>query len=94
MKMVMILYHTVASEGCVIADKYLRTGRRARGSDGSELKKNPGKRQRISTNINILLHPDAITAIESINKTKEDIMKLMIVTMNQAKAQAVTMKII
>jgi hypothetical protein len=71
----LILEKIVAAEGCVIADEYLRTGRRARGSDGSELKKNPGKRQRISTNINILLHPDAVTAMESINKSKEDILK-------------------
>lgn len=71
----LILEKIVEAEGCVIADEYFRTGRRARGTDGSKLKKNPGKRQRISTNINILLHPDAVTAMESINKTKDDIMK-------------------
>ena len=71
----LVLEKIVEAEGCVIADEYFRTGRRARGIDGSKLKKNAGKRQRISTNINILLHPDAVTAMESINKTKDDIMK-------------------
>ena len=72
-----ILDKIIESEGCVIPDEFLRTGRRARSSSGAVLKKNASKRQRIDTNIDILLHPDSIDASKMISSTSAEIIKLI-----------------
>lgn len=68
-----ILEKIIEAEGCVIPDEYLRTGRRARSSSGAILKKNPSKRQRIATNIDIILHDDSIAASEMMSSTSAEI---------------------
>ena len=72
-----ILEKIIESEGCVIPDEFLRTGRRARSASGAVLKKNPSKRQRIDTNIGILLHADSIDASKMISSTSAEIFKLV-----------------
>jgi hypothetical protein len=72
-----ILTKIINEEGCVIADEYLRTGRRARSSSGAILKKNPSKRQRIDTNIDILLHADSIEASKMMSSTRAEIFDLI-----------------
>ena len=67
----------IGSEGCVIPDEFLRTGRRARSSSGAILKKNPSKRQRIDTNIGILLHVYSFEALKMISSTNAEIFDLI-----------------
>lgn len=59
-----VLRKIIAAEGCVVHDEFLRTGRRARSSDGSRLLESRLRpRQRKATIASVEFHPDSVPAV-------------------------------
>jgi hypothetical protein len=62
-----VLRRIIEAKGCVVQDQFLRSGRRARRSDGNgDLKNKLCSKQRISTNLSRPLHPDCVDAFNKI----------------------------
>ena len=62
-----VLNRIIAAKGCVVQDRYLRNGRRARRADDKgECKNKPVSKQRIATNCARPLHPDCKEAFDKI----------------------------
>jgi hypothetical protein len=58
------LDNIIAAKGCVVPDEDFRSGRRVRRSDGSgDCDQKVRKRQRVSTNTRMELHPDCTSAL-------------------------------